>query len=80
MFRMDVLPPANAQEVAAALAANATDAAFPGYPYGLIEADKFAQVTRTEGEQLKLRLLAKGGKELQQHLHALDAHDILNLL
>jgi hypothetical protein len=80
VFRLDVLPPMKATEVAAALAANATDAAFPGYPYGLIEADKFAQVPKHEAGQLRIRLLARGRKDLQQHLHAVDAHDILNAL
>lgn len=60
------------------LLSNSQDPSFLGYPYGLIDADKFAQVTKEEIAQLKLRFAIKS-KELFGSLErALDAHDILN--
>lgn len=57
---------------------NSKDPSFLGYPYGLIDADKFAQVSKEEISQLKLRFAIKS-KELFGSLErSLDAHDILN--
>jgi len=57
---------------------NSSDPSFLGYPYGLIDADKFAQVTEEEISQIKLRFALKS-KELFGSLErALSAHDILN--
>jgi len=57
IFRCDVFPHDRAllSSVWASLAANSSDPAFLGYPYGLIDADKFAQVPRNEVEQLRAR-------------------------
>ncbi len=61
-----------------ALAAISADPSFLGYPYGLIDADKFAQVTREETSQLRARFAVQS-KELFKNIEsALDAHDILN--
>ena len=38
------------------IANNAKDVVFPGYPYGLILADKFARISNNEKEQISLFL------------------------
>lgn len=80
VFRLDVLRPEHALQVASALASQATDPVFLGYPYGLIEADQFAQVPGSEAARLRLQVRAHGGTILNQHLAALNAHDTLNEL
>ena len=62
------------------LESNATDPVFLGYPYGLIEADKFARVSNHEAQQLKLVLMTKGGEKFRLYLSSKDAHDILNII
>jgi len=59
---------------------NSNDPVFLGYPYGLIEADKFARVSNKELEYLKTMLTLKIGKdsELDRHLNVRNAHDILD--
>ncbi len=61
-----------------ALAANSSDPAFLGYPYGLMEADKFAQVTKDESAQLKARFDVQSKGLFRDLASALDAHDLLN--
>ncbi|MEM3500311.1 MAG: hypothetical protein QXS55_02125 [Candidatus Woesearchaeota archaeon] len=81
-FRIEIASsPINAEEVFWALQKNATDYAFPGYPYGLIDADKFAQVSNDEKKILVAALLSESGSSKLQLLGAsLDAHKILNTL
>ncbi len=71
--------------VFAALAANSSDLSFPGYPYGLVEADGQARVRRNEKQALRALLAsALAGKgawdRLQAHTGASDAHDVLDQL
>ncbi len=80
VFRLDVTQPDHARLVASALASQATDPVFLGYPYGLIEADQFAQVPGNEAMKLKVQIRAHGGDQLGTHLAALNAHDTLNVL
>ncbi len=66
-----------------ALAANSSDLSFPGYPYGLIDADNQSRVRRNEKESLRALLasaLAGNGswERLRGHLGASDAHDVLD--
>ena len=68
-------------EILSLLKANSKDPMFRGYPYGLIEADRFARVSNNEKEQLKLRLmisLGKENKELISYLNTANAHDVLD--
>ncbi len=68
-------------EIVSLLKKNSRDPIFLGYPYGLIEADKFARVTKKEKEILQLQLMTKFKKNLtkiEPYLSALDAHDILD--
>ena len=67
------------------LAKNSCDISFPGYPYGLIDADNFARVNEADVESYKYMIfsrLAKNGKwdKFARHIRAIDAHDILNKL
>ena len=64
---------------------NSTDTTFPGYPYGLIDADRFARVSYDEVEHYRAILLSqmasmgKWGK-FSRHIKAGDAHSVLNML
>jgi hypothetical protein len=67
------------------LAKNSSDVTFPGYPYGLIDADRFARVSFQEVEYYKTlvlsQLLSKGSWEkISRHVRGKDAHDVLNTL
>jgi hypothetical protein len=60
---------------------NSTDPVFLGYPYGLIEADRFARVSNEEKEYLRTIIIAKIGKncnKISKYLNTLNAHDILD--
>ncbi|MFH1401106.1 MAG: hypothetical protein ABIH41_06315, partial [Nanoarchaeota archaeon] len=55
------------------------DPVFLGYPYGLIEADRRARVSKEEVKYLRTRLLNKiHGKDIEAALSTRDAHDILD--
>ena len=66
------------------LAANSGDAAALGYPYGLIDADKHAQVRRKEAAMYRRSLYSRmeGRPErrrvLERHPDSIIFHDILN--
>ncbi|HLF54149.1 MAG TPA: DNA double-strand break repair nuclease NurA [Candidatus Nanoarchaeia archaeon] len=82
VFRCDILQ-ADKQLLFSAvqlLAANSEDPSFLGYPYGLIEADKFARVSRDEAAQLGLRLAVQSRDAFKPLQHALDAHGLLNVI
>ncbi len=57
---------------------NSSDVCFPGYPYGLIDADRFARVSNEEKNTLKTLFLSKLPKDVVLGLSVSDAHDILN--
>lgn len=65
------------------LVANSQDLSMLGYPYGAIDADKFAQVRLEERSMysglVKIEQLKKSEwKKLQKYNTGLDAHDVLN--
>ena len=61
-------------EVLSLLMDNSKDPVFLGYPYGLIEADRFARVSNNEKEYLKTQLMVRLKKDdLEQ-----DAHSVLD--
>ncbi|MBW2966531.1 DNA double-strand break repair nuclease NurA [Candidatus Woesearchaeota archaeon] len=69
------------KEVVGLLNKNSNDAVFPGYPYGLILADKLARISNKERDYLLTMFQIKAGKEwnkIKEHLNVLDAHDILD--
>ncbi|MBN1644864.1 hypothetical protein JW851_02385 [Candidatus Woesearchaeota archaeon] len=78
VFRLDTSNKDRTGDVLGLLKTNSTDPCFLGYPYGLIEADKHARVTKKEQQQIQLMFLAKGGNKFREHISSKDAHEILN--
>jgi len=78
------LKEAEVDDILSHLAQNSCDLAFPGYPYGLIDADNFARVSEEEANGYKLMFLSQmtrnGRLDSFSSIRALDAHDILNRL
>ncbi|RNJ80258.1 MAG: DNA double-strand break repair nuclease NurA [Nitrosopumilus sp. H8] len=69
--------------VLGSLAENSNDVAMPGYPYGLIDADRFAQVRYNELGMYRSYLRSEmmrhpGGKKMLKYSTANQAHDHLN--
>ena len=63
------------------LADNSRDPSFPGYPYGLIAADRSARVSNKERDYLRNVILAKAGEDaygLSEETMSNDAHNILD--
>ena len=90
VFRLEILrdqaqgmSARDVSDVMSELAANSRDLSFPGYPFGLVDADETARVRRSEKEALAALFasaLAENGcwRTVQRHLGATDAHDILD--
>ena len=73
------------KEIFFQLVSNSRDIGFPGYPYGLVEADQFARVRGSEVtsyQTLFLSQISKMGRwpKFARHIHAVDAHGYLNTL
>jgi hypothetical protein len=71
--------------VTSALASNSKDISFPGYPYGLIDADSFARVSGNEIDMYRVPLvsgISKLGKwkKISRHICSGDAHGVLDVL
>lgn len=72
--------------ILSSLAANSRDIGFPGYPYGLIDADRFARVQISEKttREFQLRSVLSSQKPLwkkiSKFVKSSDAHEILNKL
>jgi hypothetical protein len=72
-----------AMRVIAVLASNSSDLAFPGYPYGLIEADRISRVREEEIESLEVQLLSSlsalgSWPSLEAFIRTVDAHTIID--
>jgi len=92
VFRFEILReqaeqlPTEAKErVIAALADNAKDISFPGYPYGLIDADRFGRVGMGEKEMQQTLFMSTASAhgawpKIQRFIRATDAHLRLNEL
>lgn len=70
-------------EVLASLAANASDLSMLGYPYGFVDADRFAQVRKNELKMYKGLIMAEmlrhpEWKDLQRYGFTTKFHDELN--
>jgi hypothetical protein len=79
MFTSDV------ESVIGALAVNARDIGFPGYPYGLVEADRLARVTIHERDSHEMQFMSASAsagifEALARHIKCVDAHSVLNRL
>ncbi len=73
------------ESVISALAANSIDIGFPGYPYGLIDADRLGRVSMNEKTvhefQFKAAASRKGlWEKISKFIKSSDAHEILNKL
>jgi len=72
-------------ELLGILAFNSVDASFPGYPYGLIDADLFSRVSENEKNYYQAIMyshisgMKKEGKFVPD-MRARDAHDLLNTI
>lgn len=65
------------------LSNNSCDLAFPGYPYGLVDADANAKVVDSDVELHRVELLSKlstngSWSKFSRHIQSSDAHDILD--
>ena len=72
-------------EIFSQLALNSNDLSFPGYPYGLVDADDNARVRFEELETYRVMLLSEISKlgsasKFVRHMEATDAHVTLNSL
>jgi len=82
-FKLEIFKQNNhlAKEIISILAKNSKDPIFPGYPYGLVEADSNARVSQREKEMLQMQIMAKYGdkwKDIKKYLNNLNAHEILD--
>lgn len=91
VFRFEILQDQVAKElqkaemIISALAENSKDVGFPGYPYGLIDADRFARVSMNEKSNHEFQFRAAASREglwekISQFMKASDAHEVLNNL
>jgi len=81
IFRFEIYKEQNLADigkVTGILASQAKDLLLPGYPYGLMKADKFARVSESEKEYLKTKFLSKLSKSTQHAIRINDVHDILD--
>ena len=79
------LSPEDLNEIFSELSINASDLSFPGYPYGLIDADDNARVRFEELETYRVMLFSEISKlgsaaKFIRHMQSTDAHDVLNSL
>jgi len=81
VFRFEALKGFDIDPILSLLVENSKDPAFLGYPYGLVEADRFARATNNEQEYYKMIFMSKlGGKfnDVLNFENASNAHDILD--
>ena len=83
VFRVDIYDgvPYNTDNLFGALCSHSKDPVFLGYPYGLIEADKFARVSNQEKEMLQTEFRVKCGIEwekIEKISKSQSAHDVLD--
>ena len=79
IFRLDFN--GNVDNVLSLLSHNSNDPVFMGYPYGLIEADRFARISNKEVEILKTKFMIKAGKDwkfISDMMKTKDSHGILD--
>jgi hypothetical protein len=82
VFRLDTFAhAANVAKYLSPVVAHSKDPVFVGYPYGLIEADRFARVSNREAESLRMMFRVKAGKDwemLDSAAKSMDAHSVLD--
>ncbi len=83
--QVKLLSASDINEVMCQLSINSSDVSFPGYPYGLIDADYNARVRHEEVETYRIMLMTEISKlgswpKFLRHIQSKDAHGILNFL
>lgn len=90
VFRLGILSEQHAgmsaddvKSVLASIAANARDISMPGYPYGAIDADRFAKVRMHEASMHKNMLNSElmgrpGGEDILSQMQFMSMHQVLN--
>lgn len=74
VFRLDLFN--FNEDIFSLLLYNSRDPAFIGYPYGLVDAHRFAKISNDEKEYLKLKIISNL-KKIKPYLNAVNAHNIL---
>lgn len=82
-FRLDISKKVeyDINEVLSLLVEQSKDPIFLGYPYGLIDADKFARISNNEKMYLRTMFMTKFGKKwekIRKYETSVDAHDVLD--
>jgi len=82
-FRFDISKKVkyDINEVLSLLVEQSKDPIFLGYPYGLVDADKFARVSNNEKQYLRTMFMTKFGSKwskIERYETSLDAHDVLD--
>jgi hypothetical protein len=72
-------------EIFSELSNNSCDLAFPGYPYGLVDADINAKVLGSDVDMHRVELLSELSRngawpKFSRHMESSDAHDVLDRL
>jgi hypothetical protein len=81
VFRFEAKDNKDVDAVISLLAQNSKDPVFFGYPYGLVEADRFARVSNIEKASLGLQLdvlLGKDIKKIKSLANSINAHSVLD--
>ncbi len=83
VFRIDLWKEngLGAEKIMGMLSSCSTDISFPGYPYGLIHADRFARVPNSERQYYKTLFMARSGREwggLLVQESSVSAHSVLD--
>lgn len=81
LFRIETASRDDLDSLISALKMQSNDLAFPGYPYGLVMADRFARVSNAEAELEKAKIIATADAEMKKMLwqeKAMNAHSILD--
>ena len=69
--------------ILSSLMENSIDPIFIGYPYGLIDADKFARIGNKERDYYRTMIMVRLGKkwnDIEKFISVLDAHEVLDRL
>lgn len=81
MFRIEAFPRGDWNDIIALLVSQCNDSSFFGYPYGLVDADRFARVSFDEANYQKTMLVThmrKKIKRLDWYVAGLNAHEKLD--
>lgn len=80
IFRFELYHSEEHEKVISILMRNSTDPVFLGYPYGLIDADRFARVSNSESAYLRTVIMAKAGEAWRSVEHSLSSQNAHNIL